>query len=482
MCGMCKAVGYTSETGHEIIDGLLSGTKWQGPVTYTFPENASAYTYKGEADAEFYRASGLQRDAASFALDKDFGSSANDGFSVEGFTAVEIAQTSSTDANIRAAQSALPSTAWAYLPGDYNEAGDVWFGNYANITYPKAGNYAWHTVMHEMGHAMGLKHGHEALHGFDALPREYDTLETSIMTYRTYEGGPATGYTYEHWGAPQTFMIADIAALQQMYGADFDTNSGDTVYSWKQGSGDTFVDGVNAIDAGGDVIFATIWDGGGSDTYDLSGFKSRLTIDLQAGEASTFNVSQLSSLGRGHVASGNIYNALQYEGDVRSLIENAIGGFNNDSITGNEAQNTLTGRRGNDSLFGLEGNDTTIGNGGNDKLYGGNGNDQMFGGRGNDRLIGGEGDDILSGGGGADVFVFTDTEAGSDTIADFQSGIDRIEINLSSGSALTVEDLIANALQVDADVLITIDEMQTIKLSDFALSDLHAGDLALLFA
>lgn len=454
MCGLCKAVGYTTSTGHEIIDGLLSGAKWQGPVSYSFPQVASAYAYKGEVDTEFYTASRLQKDAASFAIDKDFGASANDGFSIEGFTAVEVTLTTANDANIRVAQSALPPTAWAYLPGTDTEAGDVWLGAYAQINYPKAGDYGWHTVLHEMGHSMGLKHGHEALNGFDALPTEYDSLETTIMTYRSYEGSGTTGYSYENWGAPQTFMMADIAALQEMYGADFDTNSSDTVYSWTQGEGSTYVDGAKAIYAGGDVIFATIWDGGGNDTYDLSKFKSRLEIDLAPGSSSTFATAQLSNLGQGHTASGNIYNALQYQDDDRSLIENAIGGKNSDRINGNIADNGLTGGAGNDVLLGLDGNDA------------------LTGGRGNDNLQGGSGDDILLGGRGADTFVFNASDAGQDTILDFKGAEDSIRI-LPGSSDLDVQTLLDRAVQLDSDVLIVIDELHTIRLADFQLEHLR---------
>ena len=64
--------------------------------------------------------------------------------------------------------------------------------------------------------------------------------------------------------------MADIAALQHMYGADFSTNGGNTVYKWTPGSGSTFVNGDVAIKPGANKIFATIWDGGGVDT--LSAF------------------------------------------------------------------------------------------------------------------------------------------------------------------------------------------------------------------
>ena len=83
-------------------------------------------------------------------------------------------------------------------------------------------------------------------------------------------------------------------------------------------------------------------------------------------------------------ARGNVFNALQYHGDARSLIENAVGGTGNDNLKGNAAANSLTGGSGNDSLYGLAGNDRLDGGAGNDVLDGGTGADIMIGGAGND--------------------------------------------------------------------------------------------------
>lgn len=83
-------------------------------------------------------------------------------------------------------------------------------------------------------------------------------------------------------------MMLDIAALQEMYGADYTTNSGDTVYKWNPNQGITYVNGVAAITPAANRIFATIWDGGGIDTYDLSAYTTALKIDLRAGDIRSF--------------------------------------------------------------------------------------------------------------------------------------------------------------------------------------------------
>lgn len=318
-----------------VINGLLYGTAWDGPITYAFPTSASAYTYGPEAANGFAPLTTQQQTAAIFAFN-----------SVSRFTDLDIIQGDQSSAIIRAAQSNTPSTAYSYMPSEYTQGGDVWTG--AAVTSPQAGNYAWHTFLHEIGHALGLKHGHEANPLFPTMPAAYDSLEYSVMTYRSYIGGSASAYNYGIWSAPQTYMMADIAALQYMYGADYTVNSDDTVYKWNPNNGNTRVDGSLWLNAGGSVIFATIWDGNGVDTYDLSAYTTDLRIDLRPGSSSTFNAAQLANLGNAHKASGNIYNAFLHDADERSLIENAIGGNGDDRFRGNAEDNTFTGGKGAD--------------------------------------------------------------------------------------------------------------------------------------
>ncbi|MBD8679968.1 S8 family serine peptidase [Sphingomonas sp. CFBP 13720] len=113
-----------------------------------------------------------------------------------------------------------------------------------------------------------------------------------------------------------------------------------------------------------------------------------------------------------------------------SVIEHAVTGDGNDTLTGNALDNELRGMRGDDTLFG---------NAGNDRLYGGAGNDQLFGGVGNDLLDGGAGIDFLSGGAGDDIYVVDTTD---DQISEFGgSGSDTVRSSVSWTLAAGLENL-----------------------------------------
>ncbi|MDO9707938.1 M10 family metallopeptidase [Paracraurococcus lichenis] len=379
------------KTDEEAIDGLLSGLAWQGDLSFGFPGSAAEYGpdyVTGEPATGFASASPALRQAVRAALlgapaAGGGGNAVLRGMGVADVTLLHVTEGGAAS-DMRIARSGLPPTAQAYFPGA-EAGGDVWFGTrYAGTSNdygnPVPGNYAYQSILHELGHALGLKHGQEAGGpGDTALPATLDSLEFSVMTYRSYAGAPVTGsYTYEAWGAPQGWMMLDIQALQAMYGANFGTRSGNTTYRWDPGTGEMSVDGIGQGRPGGNRIFLTLWDGGGVDTYDLSNYATGVGVDLAPGGWSVLSEAQRASLGAGHLARGNVFNALQYQGDPRSLIENAIGGAGNDTLKGNAAGNWLRGGPGADSLWGGAGNDTLDSGTGADSMAGGPGNDTVM--------------------------------------------------------------------------------------------------------
>lgn len=419
--GQATPTTNTIATRINNIDSLLATRKWaSNTVTFSFTSSffndyESGYANSSVHSSSFESLNGNQREVARYWFDmyED----------VSNLNMVELTGASDRDATMRLAESNDPGTAYAYNPGGSVEAGDVWF-NRNDYNSPTIGNYAFHTFGHEIGHALGLEHGHEA-NGVSNVPMDSnrDSMEFSIMTYRSYVGDPLEGgYSNERWGYAQSLMMYDIAAIQQMYGANFNTNSSNTTYSFSTNTGEMSVNGVGQGTPGGNRIFRTIWDGNGIDTYNFSNYSTNLRIDLAPGSWSDLDSGgnfQKANLGDGNYARGHVFNALQYNGDSRSLIENAVGGSGNDTIFGNDVANELSGSNGNDYLLGEGGNDILTGGAGNDSLAGySNGTEY-------DLLIGGTGNDIFILGYSSEVFYEGNGYA---SITDFDGTYDYIQV------------------------------------------------------
>ncbi len=395
------------------MDNLTrSNAEWSGAtVSYSF-FNSKPAGYAGEGDG-FSSFSGAQRTAAREAMQL-----------WDDVAGVSFVETADASGDIRFANTTTgPGVAWAYYPGG-GRGGDVWINpNYSHNNQLEPDDYGYLTMIHEVGHALGLGHpgdynagsGNPVTYSNSA---EYaqDTREFTVMSYfnASYSGADHVNGGTRFAASP---LLHDIAAIQSIYGADTTTRTGDTVYGFNANAGrDAFDFNIN----NSPVI--AIWDAGGTDTLDFSGYTAyyaTATIDLNEGAFSdTPNMTN------------NI--AIAYGAEI----ENAVGGAWHDNIIGNALDNTLDGGNGDDTLWGNGGTDSLIGGAGNDTLLGGAGDDFFFGGMGNDSLGGGLGLDTLVYNANSGDFSFSRDQYGFVTIVD---------LNLADGNDGT--DVVDNAVE-----------------------------------
>ncbi|WP_197276978.1 DUF4214 domain-containing protein [Sphingomonas profundi] len=265
------------------------------------------------------------------------------------------------------------STAFAVLPGNAaatSATGDVWVNitdsPNNNVLLGDTADYGFLTLLHEIGHAIGLLHPSD-YDSDDATDPTYagsasygqDSIEYTVMSYFDAED---TGARIPRYGlVPGGPLIDDIAAAQRLYGANYATNAGDTVYGYNPGSPSAAGRPATYLQSrdGTQPVWGTIWDGGGIDTLNFALSDYDQKIDLRAGSFS--NV--YGGIGTLSIAPG-------------VTIENAFGGFYNDTLIGNDAANSLRGYAGNDRLYGGAGNDTLTGDSDSDLLDGGPGIDR----------------------------------------------------------------------------------------------------------
>jgi hypothetical protein len=307
------------------------------------------------------------------------------------------------------------------------------------------GGFSFVTLIHEFGHGHGLAHPHDngghsgIMNGVepegagvaDYTTGDYD-LNQSVYTMMSYEDGWQTSpygnaSTTAGYGYLGGLMAFDIAAIQDKYGVNEDTATGNDVYTLKD---------VNA--AG--TYYSSIWDGGGTDSIVYAGSRNA-NIDLRQATL------QYEPGGGGFISYAyGIYGGFTIANGV--TIENATSGSGNDTLRGNAANNILDGGAGNDVLWFLEGgNDTGIGGAGNDLFLFGStmdGNDAVDGGAGTDQIA-------LQGGGaftfGTGVVGFeslgllsgTDTRFGEAGGHSYSYDVTTRDVNVAAGVQLTVD-------------------------------------------
>lgn len=262
------------------------------------------------------------------------------------------------------------SAAYAYYPNGGASGGDTWYMSTvsSNDSF-SAGGYGMLTALHEIGHAIGLKHPFQTAAGRGPiLNATYDNPRYTVMTYTQEDRNLIWNITSSGASVsaapvrvqPVTPMLYDVAFAQENYGAELDVRSTDTVYRFTSAP----------------EVLQTLVDGGGIDTIDLTGITRRSTVNLTPGTFSSIGqwsaaeqLAAAKAANPGHDAYFNGLFGASFASDLyewndnvaiafSATIENVVGGAGADTITGNSVANEIWGMSGNDTINGGAGNDT----------------------------------------------------------------------------------------------------------------------------
>ncbi len=259
------------------------------------------------------------------------------------------------------------AAAYAGFPGFGEFSGNIKMNvafTSTTLAGTQPGTPTFETFIHELGHVMGLKHPH------DDQPRLPDSTDSSLFSVMSYNGNPYFQPISANYLSPY-----DVISIQDLYGANLSTRTGDDVYS------------INGFFGGNANWMGTIWDAGGNDTLSIAGAQQASIVDLRQGSQSSFGTSFNPFTGQSFLTRDHVAIAFNCN------IENVVGSSFGDVITGNFLDNSIDGGLGADNITGGGGDDQIVGGGGDDVLVWGHGegndflNEQGLGGRDRIRML-----------------------------------------------------------------------------------------------
>ena len=407
-------------------------------VTYSFMTSVPSYE-SGVVDFQVFN--DTMKAAAESALAK--------WAAVTNLTFTEVSD-SGDGGQIRFGSNFQSSTAgYAYYPSTSDVGGDVWIANnYSYNTAPEEGNYGYLVYLHEIGHALGLKHpgAYSSSDEGPYLSSSVDNTNYSVMSYNDVTFYPSSLGSY------------DIEAIQYLYGLTSSGQIGNLIY------GD---DNAASYSMSGGSVFAE----GGADT--IVGSSS------SEGMVGGYGSDQMTGAGGDDIIYGNHNTDLILGGDGADTI---FGGQNDGDprldaygfLRMQDGTETIYGGAGADVIYGNYGNEIIYGEGGGDLLYGGQNEDTVSGGSGSDTIWGNRDNDTLNGGDGIDYFRFS-SNSGDDVIEDFNTALDWIVVAPDiNGTGITTEAEVLARTSDDSsgNAVVDLGDGNTITLSGVSTSSL----------